>query len=170
LDRAPLASSYTAGFSYSLSPKLQLSVDANQTTVAATPDSGGIAATQESSYSYFSTTLVASSLLREGDVSMISLRFSDSGNTKVISLALDSRIPFGRRWRINPRIRIDQRQIRSDSSDEWLFTPAVRIQYRHKRSLRFELEVGKQFAQRDLNGADMDRESYFISFGYQAFF
>ena len=170
VDRTPLASSYTASVSYSLSPKFQFSVDANQTTVEATPDSGGIAATPESSYSYFSTTLIASSLLKEGDVSMISLRLSDSDNTRVISLALDSRIPIGRRWRINPRIRIDQRRIWSDSSDEWLYTPAVRIQYRHNRSLRIEFEAGKQFAQRALAGPDMNRESYFISLGYQAFF
>ncbi len=170
LDRTPLASSYSAAVSYSVSPRLQLSVDGNQTTVDATPDSGGVAAMPESTYSYFSTTLVASSLFKEGDVSMLSLRYSESDSTKVTSLSLDSRFPIGQRWRINPRLRVDQRRIMSDSSDEWLYRPGLRVQYRRSKKLRIQLEVGKQFAQRDLVGTDLDRESYFINIGYQAFF
>jgi len=170
LDRSPLSSSYTVGLSYSLSPKLQISADANQTTVDATPASGGIAATEENTYQYFSTTLVASSLLKEGDVSMLSLRFSDSDTTKVTSLTLDTRFPIGKRWRINPRLRVDQRSIMADSSDEWLYTPGLRIQYRHNRKFRVEFEVGKQFAKRQLADTDLDRETYFVNLGYQAFF
>ena len=170
LDRTPLASSFTAAVSYSVSPRLQLSFDANQTTVEATPESGGVAATPESTYNYISSTLVASSLFREGDVSMLSLRYSKSDSTQVTSLTIDSRFPIGRRWRINPRLRVDQRQIMSDSSDELLLTPGLRMQYRHNKKLRFELELGKQFATRETLGADLDRESYFVNIGYQAFF
>jgi hypothetical protein len=170
IDRAPLTTSYTLGVSHSLSPRFQLSADANQATIEATPESGGVSATPRVTYAYFSTSLVASSLLREGDVSMIGLRYSDSGTTKVISLNLDSRFPFGRAFRINPRLRIDRREIMADASHEWLFTPAIRMQYRLNRKFRFELEAGKQFAQRETSNIDMDRESYFINLGYQAFF
>jgi len=106
----------------------------------------------------------------EGDVSMIGLRMSDSGTTKVISLNLDSRFPIGRTWRINPRLRIDRRQIMSDSSHEWLYTTGMRIQFRRSRKYRIEFEAGKQFSQREIGDADMDRESYFINVGFQAFF
>jgi hypothetical protein len=170
LDRSPLASSYTLGVSYSLSPKLQITADANQTAVDASAASGGVAETPETTYQYFSTTLVASSLFREGDVSIVGLRVSDSDSTKVTSLSLDSRFPIGKRWRINPRLRVDQRKIMADDSDEWLYTPGLRVQYRHSRKLRVEFEAGKQFAQRDLVDADLDRESYFVNIGYQVFF
>lgn len=170
LDRTPLASSFTAAVSYSLSPRIQLSFDANQTTVEASPESGGVAATPESTYNYVSSTLVASSLFREGDVSMLSLRYSESDSTQVTSLTVDSRFPIGRRWRINPRLRVDQRRIMADSSDELLLSPGLRVQFRQNRKWRFELEAGKQFATRETLGADLDRESYFINVGYQAFF
>jgi len=170
LDRSPLASSFTASVSYSMTPRLQLSVDANQTTVDASPESGGVPATPESTYHYFSSTLIASSLFREGDVSMLSLRFSDSDNTQVTSLSLDSRFPIGKRWRINPRLRVDQRRIMADSSDELLYTPGIRVQYRRSRKLRVEFETGKQFASRETIGGDIDRESYFVTIGYQVFF
>jgi tetratricopeptide (TPR) repeat protein len=170
LDRAPLASSYTSAVSYSLSPRLQLSVDVNQTTIDATPESGGVAATPESTYNYFSSTLIASSLFKEGDVFMLGLRHSKSESTEVTSLSIDSRFPLGRRWRINPRLRVDQRSIISDGSDELLYTPGLRIQYRHNRRFRVDLEAGKQFASRDVIGGEIERESYFVNLGYQAFF
>ncbi len=170
LDRSPRSSSYTVGLSQSFSPRLQINFDANQTTIDATPASGGIEATPESTFRYVSTTLVASSLIKEGDVSMITIRASDSESTKVISLNLDSRFPLGESWRINPRLRVDRRQILSDSSHEWIFTPAIRIQLRQSRRYRFEFEAGKRFSQRQSGIIDLDRESYFLNLGYQAFF
>jgi hypothetical protein len=170
LDRAPLASSYTTALSYSVSPRLQVSFDANHSMIDASPESGGVAATPESTYDYFSTTLVASSLFTEGDVTMFGLRYSDSDSTQVLSLNVDSRFPIGQHWRINPRLRVDQRRILSDDSNELLYTPGIRVQYRRSRRLRFELEAGKQFASRDVVGTNIDRESYFFNLGYQAFF
>jgi hypothetical protein len=170
IDRSPLVTSVSAGFSYSLSPRLQLSADMIQTTVEATPESGGVAAMPESEYSYVSATLIASSLFTEGDVTMFGLRYSSSNSSQVTSLNIDSRFPIGAHWRINPRLRVDNRHILSDSSDEWLYTPGLRIQYRRSRKLRIELEVGKQFSQRELAGTDLDRESYFLNLGYQMFF
>lgn len=170
LDRSPYASSYTFGISYSLSPKLQISADANQTTIDASPESGGVAAIPEASYTYVSTNLVASSVFKEGDVSMISLRYSDSDSAQITSLTIDSRFPTGKRWRLNPRLRIDQRRIHADASTEWQYTPGLRVQYRHNRKFRVEFEAGKQFSQRALENTDLDRESYFVSLGYQAFF
>ena len=170
IDRTPLATSVTAGFSYSLSPRLQLSGDMNQTKVEATPESGGVAAMPESTYDYLSTTLIASSLFTEGDVTMFGLRYSESNSAQVTSFNIDSRFPVGKRWRINPRLRVDLRRIMSDSSDELIYTPGLRIQYLRSRKLRVELEAGKQFAQRELINTDIDRESYFINLGYQVFF
>lgn len=170
LDRSPISTTYTIGVSHSLTPKLQINADANQSMVDATPASGGVAATPESEYRYFSTTLVASSLLKEGDVSIIGIRYSDSDTTRVTSLTIDSRYPFGRTWRVNPRLRIDRRQGTTDSNSEWLYTPGIRVQYRRSQKFRVELEAGKQFSERDTAIANLDRESYFVNFGYQVFF
>lgn len=170
IDRSPLSTTYTIGLSHSLSPKVQINADMNQTTVDATPESGGVLATPGATYSYYSTSLIASSLFKEGDVTIFGARYSDSDTTKVVSLTVDSRYPIGRTWRINPRLRVDRRQRLADSSYEWLYTPGLRIQYRRTQKLRVELEVGKQFSQRETVGADLDRESYFINLGYQLFF
>ena len=101
---------------------------------------------------------------------MIGVRASETDRIRVLSLNLDSRFPIGSKWRINPRLRVDRRTILADSSYEWLYTPGLRIQYRRSRKLRIQFEFGKQFATRDVNDTAMNRESYFVNIGYQAFF
>lgn len=171
-DRTSLSTTYTLGLSYPLSPKLQINTDASQSTMDATPASGGVLATEESKYRYFSSSLVASSILKEGDVTIIGARFSDSETSRVVSLTFDSRYPIGRTWRINPRLRVDRRERLTDPDYEWLYTPGIRIQYRRSQKFRIEFEAGKQFSQRDSGIADLnlDRESYFFNLGYQSFF
>jgi hypothetical protein len=170
LDRSPLSTTFSIGVSHSLTPKLQINANMNQTSVAATPDSGGVAAMPTAEYRYLSANLVASSMLKEGDVTIFGIRYTDSGTTKVFSLTVDSRYPFGRTWRLNPRLRVDQRQRMATSGSEWLYTPGIRLQYRRNQKFRVELEAGKQFVQQDINGTDLDRESYFVNLGYQVFF
>jgi len=85
-------------------------------------------------------------------------------------MTLDSRYPFGRTWRINIRLRVDHRQLTSNDSEQWLFTPGIRIQYRRSQKFRIEFEAGKLFSQQDSASINQDRESYFVNLGYQAFF
>jgi tetratricopeptide (TPR) repeat protein len=170
IDRSPLSTTYTLGMSHSLSPKLQINADINETSVEETPESGGVPGTPATTFRYFATSIVASSMFKEGDVSIFGLRYSDSDSSRVMTLTLDSRFPFGKTWRVNPRLRVDRREGLADSSYEWLYTPAVRIQYRRTQRFRVELEAGKQFAQRESAAADTDRESFFVNLGYQVFF
>jgi len=169
-DRTAASTSYSVGLSYPITPKLQINTDVGQSSIDATPASGGVLATPGSTYTYFSGSLLASSLLKEGDVSILSLRYSDADTSQVTSMTLDSRYPFGRTWRINARLRVDRRQITSNDSEQWLFTQGIRIQYRRSQKFRIELEVGKLFSKQDSVIVNQDRESYFINLGYQAFF
>lgn len=169
-DRSPISTTYTAGLSHSLTPKLQLNLDASRTLVDATPTSGGVAGMPESEYQYYSANFIASSLLREGDMSMLGLRVADSTSARILSLTLDTRVPLGRSWRINPRLRVDRREINTDGSDEWMYTPGIRIQYRRSQKLRLEFEAGRRYSQRETATMDLNRESYFVNAGYQVFF
>jgi hypothetical protein len=158
------------GMSRPFSPKLQINLNASRSMVTATPESAGVAATEDTEYSYYSADTVLSSVFTEGDVGIVGLRYSVSETTDVYSVNLDTRFPIGRSWRINPRLRVDYREIKSDSSTQWIYTPSLRVQYRMGRRLRLEFQGGKQFSQREMSTTDLDRESYFINIGYQYFY
>lgn len=170
LDRAASTTTVTLGLSRALTPRLQFNLNASESAIEATPDSGGVLATPQTTFRYYSGDLVASSLVSQGDVSIFGIRYSDSDSTEVWSINLDTRFPIGRSFRINPRIRVNRRQIKSDLSEEWIYTPGLRLQYRWRRRLRLEFEAGKQFANRALATTDLNRESYFVNFGYQFFY
>jgi hypothetical protein len=149
---------------------LQLNVNANISTVDAVPAFGDAPEMPEAEYSYYSADLVASSLFRQGDVGILGVRYATSDSADVYSINLDARFPIGRAFRINPRLRVDYREISSDQSTQWIYTPGLRMQYRVGRRWRMEFEAGKRFSIRQMNDIDLDQESYFINIGYQLFF
>jgi len=170
LDRSATTMTYTFGLSRPFTPKLSANFNASISAIEATPGSGGVAATPESEYSYYSADIVASSLFTEGDVGIFGLRYAVSETTDVYSTTFDTRFPIGRGWRISPRLRIDYREIKTDQSTQWIYTPGLRVQYRLGRRVRFELQTGKQFSTREMARSDQDRESWFVNAGYQLFF
>lgn len=169
-DRTASSTNYSLGISYPLTPNFQFNADAGRSTIEATPDSGGIFGVPASEYDYYSGSLLMSSLIKEGDVSIVGVRYSNSSTSKVTSFNIDSRYPLGRSWRINARLRVDHRQITSNDSEQWLITPGIRIFYRRSQKFRIELEAGKLFSQQESTVSSQDRESYFINVGYQVFF
>ena len=170
LDRSPVSTTYSLGVAHSLTPNLQFNADANRSTIAATPDSGGVIGSPASEYNYLSANLVASSLFREGDVIIVGSRYSDSGAAKVTTLTLDGRFPFRSGLRVNPRLRVDRRERVSLDGYEWFYYSGLRLQYRANRGFRVEFEAGKQFNVQDNNTIIDDRESWFVNLGYQLFF
>jgi len=170
LDRAAKTTTVTIGLSRPVTTKLQVNLNVSESAISATPESGGVLATPATSYRYYSADMVASSLIAQGDVTIFGMRYADSDSTEVWSWNLDTRFPVGRSLRINPRLRVDYRQIKSDLSNEWIYTPGLRLQYRWGRKIRLEFEAGKQFASRAFTDTNMKRESYFINFGYQIFY
>ncbi len=170
LDRSASTTTYTLGVSHPFTPKLSANFNASISAIDATPESGGVAATPDSEYSYYSADVVTSSLFTEGDVGIVGLRYAVSETTDVYSTTLDTRFPIGRGWRINPRLRVDYREIRTDQSTQWIYTPGLRLQYRMGRIARFEVQTGKQFSTREMARSDQDRESWFVYAGYQLFF
>ena len=170
LDRSAMTSTAMIGLSRPLSPRLQLNVNMNRSVIDALPASGDAPATEEAEYGYYSADLVASSLFREGDVGIFSVRYATSNSADVYTLNLDTRFPMGRSWRINPRLRVDYREINSDQSTQWTYTPGLRLQYRLGRRGRIELDAGKRFSSRELEDTNLDQESYFINIGYQLYY
>ena len=170
LDRSAATSSATLGLSRPITPRLQFNLSANFAVVDAIPAAGGAPAVPESEYGYFSTDLIATSLFTEGDVGIVGLRYAQSDSADVYTVNLDARFPIGRSWRINPRLRADYREINSDQSTQWIYTPGIRIQYRIGRHGRVDLEAGKRFSSRDMADTSLDQESYFINLGYMLYY
>ncbi|MBL8200395.1 MAG: hypothetical protein JNK40_05420 [Chromatiales bacterium] len=171
LDRSGAMQSFALGVSRPISERFQISADVTASQYDATPDSGGVSETPDSGtliYSYIS--LIGTSLLREGDVSVLSFRYSDSGSSRSTAVFLDTRYPLNQALRLNPRLLVSYRDIIAGDATELLFRPGLRVLYRMTRQLRLEFEGGGEFGSRDSGDESNNSTGYYLYMGYSADF
>ncbi len=171
LDRSGAMQSFALGVSRPISERFQISADVTASQYDGTPDSGGVRETPDSGtliYSYLS--LIGTSLIREGDISVLSLRYSDSGSSKSTAVFLDTRYPLSQALRLNPRLLVSYRDIIAGDATELLVRPGLRMLYRMTRQFRLEFEGGGEFGTRDSGDESNNSTGYYLYMGYSADF
>jgi len=167
-DRTPDSRSYTIGVSRPLDTKFQISGDVTMTNLSDTPASGGVQAIDSTGNDYFySVQLIGNSLIKEGDLGILGLRYSDTSSASTTTLSLNTRYPVNHEWRINPRLRLDHRVYTSDNSEQWTYVPSIRLNYRWRKQTQFEMELGGESSNRELTDTTERSSSYFLDIGYR---
>ncbi len=171
VDRTSDSESVTLGITYGLNDRWQITGEATQTDFGATRASGGVEEIPGTGKEYFySVQLLGNSLIYENDIMIFGLRYSDSQRSDTYSSTLNWRVNLNRQFRINPRLRVDYREDKEDEDDRWLVRPFVRIDYRFKRWMKFELDYGYEWLEETFGGEAEKTTGYFFSIGYRAQF
>jgi hypothetical protein len=166
-DRTAESDTYTVSLSRPLGERWQWSTDVASMTVGSTPASGGVAATPASGTDLsFATQLLGFGLFGHGDVSTLGFQYLNGTNQQTLSLGLSSQFPIGERWRLQPRLRVDQRKFSADNSTQLTYLPTLRTELRVKR-FTMELEGGAEIGSRDLGQTTQDTTRYYFSLGYR---
>ncbi len=166
-DRTATSRTATLGMSLPLTDKLQLSGDVTAIKLSGTDASGGVEAIPGTGYDYFySMQLIGSNLLKQGDITILGLRYANAETAKTATATLNSRYPVNRVWRINPRVRFDYRK-NDDDTEQVTFAPSLRTTLMVKRRFRFELEGGAEWSTRELSDQTDDSFAWFVNVGYR---
>jgi hypothetical protein len=169
-DRTPLSDIFTLSLSRPIGERLQFAIDTYATRIAATPASGGVAATPESALEKtVQLQLIASSLWKPNDLISFAGRYQDGTLQKIASLGITTRLPIGGSWRIGPRVRVDRREAVIDAATETLYVPALRVDYQRGGSW-FELEGGAELGKRVIPEESERSQRYYFSLGYRVTF
>jgi tetratricopeptide (TPR) repeat protein len=171
-DRTASTHTVTVGISSPFAQRFQVNADVTTTQTDATEASGNVAAIPGTgSQTYYSLSFIGSGLFKTGDVTIFGYRRSESDTYATDLLTLDMRLPVGRQLRINPRLRIALRENLLDSSTQTTVAPSFRLLLNAKRRYRLELELGRDWTQRDLGtGSLQDSGAYFFNLGYRVDF
>ncbi|MDH4259597.1 MAG: tetratricopeptide repeat protein [Gammaproteobacteria bacterium] len=169
-DRTADVDTVSIGVSRPMGTRYQWIADVGATRMSEMPASGGIEAIPATGTELsFGAQLIANSLLRSGDVSILGLRMSDGDLARTTSLSLSSRFPIRGRLRAGPRLRFDYREFSADGTTQWLASPAVRIDW-HSERTTIEFEAGGEWMSRELP-IDQEKSSrYWFSLGYRVGF
>lgn len=115
----------------------------------------------------YGAQLVGSNLFKEGDRSVLGLRFTDRRDVDITTLHLDTLFPLSEKWRIEPRIRFDHYSGAS-GGDTISIRPALRLNYRPTKPLTLELESGFEWSNQPLyRGDGSDSKGYYFVIGYR---
>ena len=167
LDRTATSRALSGGITRTLNDRLQLNADITLSSLSGTPASGGVAATESTGNEYFySFQLVGNSLVRQGDLAILGLIYADASTTNTISLHLNTRYPVTDLLRINPRLRLDYRQFEQDEGTQVITTPSIRFDYRYRRNVDLDADIGMQWSNRDTSGTSEKTSGYYIYMGY----
>jgi len=170
-DRTATSKLATLGVSHPLSENLQVSGDVTATRLSGTPASGGVVALEGTGTDYFyNLQLIGSNLIKTGDITILGVRYSDTENSGITSLFLNTRYPFNSDLRINPRFRIDYRDNRNDGTDQIIYRPSMLLAYQLRRRLRLEAEFGGEYSDREVVDGSQKDASYYINIGYRSDF
>ena len=167
LDRSATSDVYTLSLARPVGERWQWTLDLTGMSVGATPESGGVAATEGTGTELIvSTQALGYGLFGGGDISSLGLQFQDGDATSAYSLGLNGQFPVGRAWRIGPRLRIDQREFHLDGSTQRVYSPGLRTELLGRR-MSLEFEGGAEFGSRSLDDATEDTTRFYVSLGYR---
>ena len=176
-DRTATTKSATLGIVQDLNEKYQVVAEVTVTETSgtpATPANGPISlvdATEASGKDYFYLAqFIASNFLMEGDINIIELRYSDTMNNNTYSFNLNLRYPITPNFRINPRVQTQLRKTKGDDGSSLTIRPLLRVDYRWKTWLRFELEGGREWREESSLGTTNKSTGYFATAGFRAYF
>ena len=111
MDRTADTQTITLGLSAPIAQRFQVNADVTVTETSGTVESMGVAAIPElGAQTYYSFTMIGSSLMRSGDVMIMTLRAGQWDQVDTHVMTLDMRLPIRQqRLRLNPRLTVTRR-------------------------------------------------------------
>ena len=83
------------------------------------------------------------------------------------TFTFNSRYPLDDKLRFTPRFRIDYRENKIQSGDQWRFIPGLRLEYILARNWRFEIDGEYRYADKELEGIADGKDGYAVSVGFR---
>ena len=168
LDRTAKSSSISFGVTHPFSDTLQLSGDFTASKTGETPASGGVLATEATDTEFFySFQVIKNDLLKQGDIGVFTLRYSDSDTSDTYRVGVSSRYPITNAWRVNPRLDVSYRENKENDGTRFTVSPFLRMDYRLRKDFTFELEGGLNWFEEDDGTEVTNFTDFFIYAGYR---
>jgi hypothetical protein len=171
VDRTITSQSVTAGITQQLNVSWQFIGEVTVSEFGDTVASGGVEAIPGTGKEYFySTQLIADSLFYDNDALILGLAYRDNLNADIYTVDGNWRIDLNRKLRLNPRLRIDYREYKGSEDNRWLTRPFIRVDYRIKKWMNFEMDLGYEWLDETFLNRLENTTGYFLSIGYRVQF
>jgi hypothetical protein len=148
-DQTPIFKSAMLGFSHPLTDKLQVSADATVvnltqpiTPIGMDPSLATLPAGNEY---FYSAQLIGNNIVKDGDMYIAALRYSQTATSNLYVLDLNTRFPLTPDWRLSPRLRLGYTVGTGVDLKQYTILPSFLVDYYWTKDLSLEFEVGAQW-------------------------
>jgi len=170
--RTPTSDLIMIGATHNFNPTWQLGGDIKRYNISGTPANGTPPATplaaQQGTGDVYVYTLqgIATALLTKRDVTVLSLSYINSDSYDGESISINNRTLFREKWNLDLSLVYYQQQDNL-GTDLTRLTPIVRIGYRWRDRITFELEAGMEKGEVTSSGLTEDSTLNFYMIGYR---
>ncbi|MCF6198150.1 MAG: hypothetical protein L3J67_01920 [Hyphomicrobiaceae bacterium] len=166
-DRSAISKSATIGFSRPIGKNFQVNLNATVTNFQFGKFDNIDGSLPEGNEYFYSGQLIGNSLLKDGDIYTLGLRYADTLSYDAWTVDLNARYPVTRNLRIGPRLRVRTRKQKTGDLQETSVLPSVRMNYQYMHKHHFELELGSEWVNRKQFGISDGSVDYFLAAGYR---
>ncbi|MGV6801842.1 MAG: SPOR domain-containing protein [bacterium] len=171
--RTAKATSGTLSVSKPLTKKLQFNGSVTLTNIGDTQSAGlleGLPSTGTDGF--YSAQLLGTSLFKDGDLASFGVRYDDMATAERYIFDVNTRYPVSRKLRVNPRLRLAQRNSRTVDQTQFTVKPSLRVTYIPIKLFQLELDAGAEWTQTDTVNLSNMKETenlngYFVNAGYR---
>lgn len=116
---------------------------------------------------FYTFQVVKNDLLKQGDIGIFSIRYSDASASNTVLLTASSRYPVTNFWRINPKFSVSYRNNEEREGNRLMISPFIQMDYRLRKSFTLEMETGlNRFKEDDGNEVTKSTDYFFLA-GYR---
>ncbi len=166
---------YTVGGTYQLNKNMQLNADVSVNSldgkeevnkIIPTASGATIDAVEETGPDVsINAQLVASNYFVERDVNILGVRVSDRDTRDTFLVFGRSRFPYGKKWRLGPRVALEYLKNDRDDSTRFKLTGSMKVDYRWRKKINFDGEFGLETTSNS-GGNNPDFNRFFVILGY----
>jgi hypothetical protein len=108
---------------------------------------------------------MANNLLKDGDMYVTALRYSQLLDSNMYVVDFNTRFPMTKELFLSPRLRLGYREGRGIDLKEYTALPSMLVDYYWSKELSFEAEVGLQRTWSEQAGINDNTAELFVNFG-----
>ena len=168
VDRTASNQNFRLGLNSKLGKRWSLTADVTAWQTSATTSSANVLGFEARDGVYYSLQVRSTDVFGTANFSSVTVRRSELDTSSTTSVLWNNRFVLGGRWYLQPRMRYDYRTFDETGQVQTTLVPTMRVDYRHGRRLRFEVEAGYEWTTRETAIRDFDISGLFIRAGYRA--
>jgi len=161
----------TVGYTRTLNPKHQISVDVTASKIGAIEGSEFFPASPASSTEYYyNAQWITNSIFKPNDNYIFGVRYEDLDKRARYTMSANARVPVGKKWRLNPKLSLSTSETHDGLDQQDKIKASFNVIYRINRNSELEAELGTEQIKDKGASFTGDTAIYYFFGGYRKYF